>query len=441
MHKPLPHVSASDLVAAARDDDTSLLGFTAASWLAVSRSVGPIFYLREFDHIIVCGEELSREIWKHGDDWGYADSSLGHIFRTQLGDGYITASDGDYHRNLRRLLRPLFAGSCIHRHLHVIHRLLQQGFAALSGQQIDLHHQLIYLFTKGLNNTMLYSEAPDQLIWRFARFEEEFIRGGMLHGEQRSAWYARADYQQLRNEVLGFFRQLVSARLNGARTGDNFDLLLEAIGREGQQRDEDHLLLDAYLMQAAGAGNMAAVSCRLLWVLLQQPDWLARVREEFDESDPRSALASGLSALPFTRRLLIENERRYPVTPAMVKLALHDCELGGCLVQKGSEVLHLFALSHFDDRLYADPYTFDPERWQSSGLVRPHAFGGGEHLCLGMNLSYLFVVLTLQVLLQEHDVEALAAPYPRPVADTPGAPLRMGFDIQFKPYRQRIPAV
>jgi cytochrome P450 len=267
-------------------------------------------------------------------------------------------------------------------------------------------------------------------VWRFAQFEEEFIRGGMLEGEQRSAWYARPDYQQLRSEVMGFFRTLVKARLKGERAGDNFDLLLDALKAEGKLRDEDHLLLDAYLMQAAGAGNMAATCSRLLWVLLQNPGWLAQLRAEFAANDPRTALASGLATLPFMRTLLIENERRHPVTPAMPKLALHDIELGAYTIPQGSEVLHLFALSHFDESLYDDPFAFRPERWLSGGLVRPHAFGGGEHLCLGMNLSYLFVVLTLQVLLQHYEVSAGGPPYPKPVADTPNAPTRPAFTIR-----------
>ena len=123
-----------------------------------------LFFLREFNRIVIAGEELSREMWKHGDDWGYAGSSLGEVFRTQLGEGYITSSDGDYHRDLRRSLRPLFAGQCIHRHLHTIHGLLATGFAALNGQSFDLHQQLIFLFTQGLNNTMLLSKAPEELI-------------------------------------------------------------------------------------------------------------------------------------------------------------------------------------------------------------------------------------------------------------------------------------
>lgn len=429
MSKSIPVISVSDLAIAAPDDDSAILGFTAASWLAVCREAGPLFLLREWNRIVVAGEALSREMWKRGDDWGYADTSLGRIFRSQLGEGYITASDGDFHRDLRRSLRPLFAGACIHRHLYTIHRLLTQGFAALAGSEFDLHHQLIFLFTQGLNNTMLMSKAPDALLWRFAQFEEEFIRGGMLDADQRTAWYARPDYQQLRREVMGFFRTLVKARLNGERAGDNFDLLLDSLKAGGKLRDEDHLLLDAYLMQAAGAGNMAATSSRLLWVLLQNRQWLTQLRDEFAANDPRTALASGLAALPFMRTLLIENERRYPVTPAMPKLALCDIELGGHVIPQGSEVLHLFALSHFDSTLYDDPFAFRPERWLSGGLVRPHAFGGGEHLCLGMNLSTLFVVLTLQVLLQQGNLSAAGLPYSKPVADTPYAPTRPAFTI------------
>ncbi len=429
--KTMPELSFSELTAAGAGTASTLLGFTTQSWVAAYRRLGPVFRIKENGWVFACGEEMSREMWKHGDDWGYADTGLGHIFQSEIGPGYITASDGDLHRYQRRLLRPLFNGEPIHRHLGTIAQVLAEGFAALQGQQLDLHETLIFLYTKGLNRTMVQSGASDQLILRFARFEEEFIRGALLQGEQRQAWYQRPDYIALRTEVLGFFRGLIKQRLAGTSTGDNLDRLLAAMKQQNNGvLDEDEILRDAYLMQAGGAGNMAALCCTLLWLLLNNEQWHQQMRAEFQTLLPQQMMKSGISGLPFTRDFLLETERLFPVTPGVPKLALRDVELGGYAIAAGTEVLHFFVLAHFLDENHAQPFVFRPERWRESKLLRPHAFGGGEHVCIGQNLSYLFIVMTLQLLIGDYQVQAASGPYLKPVGGVAGAPLRTAFDLR-----------
>lgn len=428
--KVIPVVRVSELVPAAAGCDSVLMGFTAASWVAAYRKHGPVFRLQEFNKVFVCGEAASREIWKHGDDWSYADSSLGQIFQSELGKQYITASDGDYHRYQRRLLRPLFNGESIHRHLGGIDAVLAAGLNDLAGQHFDLHDMLIFLYTKGLNRTMVVNDASDGLIRRFARFEEEFIRGGLLQGEARAAWYARPDYVELRADVMGFFRQLIKQRLAGERKEDNLDRLLDVMKQQHNGvLDADEILRDAYLMQAAGAGNMAGLCCTLLWLLLGNESWHTQMSAEFRQLDPRQMLKSGIAGMPFTRNFMLETERRYPVTPGMLKLAVRDLELMGYHIPAQTEIVHFFVLAHFLEENYAEPFVFKPERWAEGKLARPHAFGGGEHVCIGQNLSYLFIVMTLRLLLADHAVRAAGAPYQKPVNDEPGSPLRVAFDV------------
>ncbi|MES2605115.1 MAG: cytochrome P450 [Pseudomonadota bacterium] len=426
----IPEVSVSELVPAGADCDSVLMGFTAASWIAVYRKHGPVFRLQEFGKVFACGAAASREIWKHGDDWSYADTSLGQIFQSELGKQYITASDGDYHRYQRRLLRPLFNGESIYRHLSGIDAVLAAGLQDMSGQQFDLHDLLIFLYTKGLNRTMVVNDASDVLIRRFARFEEEFIRGGLLQGEARAAWYARPDYVELRADVMGFFRQLISRRLSGERKEDNLDRLLDVMKQQHNGvLDADEILRDAYLMQAAGAGNMAGLCCTLLWLLMGNENLYTQLRDEFRQLDPRQMLKSGIAGMPFTRNFMLETERRYPVTPGMLKLAVRDLELVGYRIPAQTEIVHFFVLAHFLEENYEDAFAFKPERWAEGKLTRPHAFGGGEHVCIGQNLSYLFIVMTLRLLLADHSVAAARAPYLKPVNDEPGSPLRVAFDV------------
>jgi cytochrome P450 len=192
-------------------------------------------------------------------------------------------------------------------------------------------------------------------------------------------------------------------------------------------------LRDAYLMQAGGAGNMATLCCTVLWQILDDARLLEGLQQEFGQLDPMVMMQSGIARMPFTRALILECERCFPLTPGLPKLALREVQLLDYTINEGEEVIHFFTLAHFLDEEFADPLRFWPARWMQEGKPnRPHAFGGGEHICIGMNLSYLFIVMTLQVLLGKYVISAESAPYMKEVSQQDDSPLRTAFDIKLR---------
>lgn len=428
----IPKVSITELEQVAGDfsETPALLGFSTASWLNIYNTYGPVFELQESGQLFLCGEKVSREMWKNGSDWGYAETAIGKVFQSELGAEYITASDGDLHRYQRRMLRPLFNGAAIHQFLPLVAQQLKRSFAEEGSKQIELHNTLIFFYTRLLNNTMVKSGASDDQIRRFAQFEEEFIRGVFLDETDKHHWYARPDYQQLRSEVMGFFGTLVNQRLSGQRVGDNLDVLIDSMREKNKTAlNTDEIVRDAYLMQAGGAGNMATLCCTLLWKIINNKTWYKRLREEFASLDPMQAMQTGLARLPFMRALMLETERYFPLTHALPKLSLNDVHIMGYAIPKGTEVMHFFVLSHFMEDSYEQPFLFNPERWLTDKPNRPHAFGGGEHVCIGQNISYLFIVITLQVLFSDYELSASAPPYQKAVSNDVAAPMRTAFDL------------
>ncbi|TGD74646.1 cytochrome P450 [Mangrovimicrobium sediminis] len=431
--EPLPQLDLASLQADLSGDLTrpTLLGFTAQSWLRAQRELGPVFAVPAMNTAVLAGRDASRSAWRNPQDWSYAQTGLGQAFRAQLGEGYITASDGDAHWEQRRVLQPLFNSDNIQRHAPVVATLLAQGLQASSGQPVELHDTLVLLFTRILNHSMVRTGASDAQIQSFARFEEEFIRGATA--ADSAAWYARPAYRQLHDEVFSFFRALVQARLAGERGDDNLDLLVDALRKRGAEPDLDELVRDAYLMQAGGAGNIASLCCSLLWALLQHPEWLQRVREELASFDPAQLARSGMQGLTATRAAILETERRYPVTPGMPKLALNDVVVQGRRVPAGSQVFHLFTLEHFLEEDYPEPFDYRPQRWLDGKPPRPNAFGGGRHMCIGMNLAYLHLLQTLALLLKDYEIDAGQGPRLAPIEpDNPDSPSRMVFEVSLR---------
>ena len=85
-------------------------------------------------------------------------------------------------------------------------------------------------------------------------------------------------------------------------------------------------------------------------------------------------------------RIVEETLRLSTPTQGMFRVVTTDTELGGCPLPKGSRIVVVFASANRDERLFADPDGFDPDREH----LRDHlAFGKGIHFCIGANLSRL----------------------------------------------------
>ena len=436
MASPVPVVSVSQLTAAvsAGSEGAAILGFAPSAWIQLLRAVGPVFHVEELGRTFLCGPEANALAWRRPDDWSYARSTVGEVFQSQLGQDYITGTDGAIHRRQRKLLRPVFTGEPLVRHISTATGLLRSRFTDLARQaaSVDLHSELILLYTLVFNRTMVNSAATDDMIQSIARFEEAMVLGGSLTPPERASWYTRPAYVELRERVLDHFRGVVRDRLDGLKVGDNLDLLIGAMQSESEQAPcFDELVRDAYLMQAGGAGNIATLFCNVLAALIKNRDWLRRIQQEISTFDVGSFASDGMKTLTFTRAVMLEGERRFAPTPLMPKMATRDLDFLGYHIPEGLEVLHVFSLVNFLEENYAEPMCFDPDRWLDGNLRKPAAFGGGEHMCLGIDVARLYIFLSLVTLLKEFTVTDEQAPKMILVeADELGSPQRLSYPLR-----------
>lgn len=441
MASPIPDVSVSLLEPGNSADPASgtILGFTPASWIRVYQHTGPVFRLAETGLVCLCGPEANAAAWRTPDDWSYAASRTGSVFISQLGTDYITASDGDIHRRQRKLLRPAVTRDTLARHMPVIADALLRGYGAMAdgGVPVDLHAELIVVFTRAFNRTTVVSGADDTMIDAIARFEEEMIRGGALEASARVAWYARPAYRALRERVLGHFRTLVRARLAKHAAGldavvdDSLDLIIRAMpSAEAAEGAFDELVRDAYLLQAGGAGNIASMVCNLLSALIRRPDLLHSLEEELAGVGIETLAAQGLRDMPLMTALLQETERRFAPTPLMPKVAARDLDFLGVAIPCGLEVLHLFGVANFLPEHYPEPMRFEPARWMTGKIRKPVAFGGGEHMCLGIDIARVCLLLGVVTVLRSFSVREVALPvYRRCDPEDAESPMRVAWDV------------
>jgi cytochrome P450 len=106
-------------------------------------------------------------------------------------------------------------------------------------------------------------------------------------------------------------------------------------------------------------------------------------------------------ALRADRRLLPraveESLRLEPPVLFLFRTARCAAELAGETIFAGERVILGIASGNRDERVYAEPDAFRPERWP--GAVEHLAFGPGPHLCLGNQLARMEARVALETLM------------------------------------------
>ncbi|XP_076960251.1 cytochrome P450 81Q32-like [Bidens hawaiensis] len=140
-------------------------------------------------------------------------------------------------------------------------------------------------------------------------------------------------------------------------------------------------------------------------LLLNHPKVLEKARAEVDEHTGQDRLVqeTDLPYLPYIQCIVNETLRLFPAAPLLVPHeSSEDCTIGGFDVARGTILLvNAFAI-HRDPKVWDDPLSFKPERFEKMGkegyMFIP--FGMGRRQCPGSSLANKVVGLALASFIQ-----------------------------------------
>lgn len=149
--------------------------------------------------------------------------------------------------------------------------------------------------------------------------------------------------------------------------------------------------------------------------LLNNPMVLNNARDEIDDKIGVDRLLeeSDIPNLPYLQNVVSETLRLYPALPMLLPhVASKDCKVWGYDMPCGTMLLTNAWAIHRDPRLWDDPMSFKPERFEKKGETQKLlAFGLGRRACPGAGLSQRLVTLTLGSLIQCFDWERIGEEY------------------------------
>ncbi|KAI8070673.1 cytochrome P450 [Gongronella butleri] len=180
---------------------------------------------------------------------------------------------------------------------------------------------------------------------------------------------------------------------------DLLTLMLEAEMRGEGVMSDNELRDNLAIFFLAGQETTANAMAFFMYSLAQHQDIQEKARQEvlalFGDapSDIRPSLAE-TRQLPYLDMVLKENLRRYaPAGNLAARISDEDTVLNGVLIPKRTPVQVDVDAMHANAAVWSDPGRFDPMRFAPGGeydnleSMAWLPFGGGQRICIGMNLS------------------------------------------------------
>ncbi|MEV2239386.1 cytochrome P450 [Micromonospora sp. NPDC049891] len=174
---------------------------------------------------------------------------------------------------------------------------------------------------------------------------------------------------------------------------------------DGGRLDERQVRNDTVAMVATTTETTISVLTWLWPHIERDPTVATRLYEEIDRVvGDQPVRREHLRELRYTRQVLDELLRLYPIGWLFPRMAVEEDVVGGVRIPAGSTLVVSPLITHRMSQFWDRPEVFDPDRF-SPDLVRSRPkyahfpFGGGPHQCLGMHLFYLEATLIVATLL------------------------------------------
>jgi cytochrome P450 len=320
--------------------------------------------------------------------------------RPLLGDGLLT-SEGELHRQRRKLVAPAFAHQRVSKYAETMtaHALAAQA-GWREGERLDMARAMMRL-TLGIVGETLFSvdllDRAESLGRDITTVQNYAIRQLRLPIPLPSFLRRRPQAALDRlNETI--YRMIRERRADARDRGDLLSMLLLSKDEEtGLQLTDEQARDEAMTLFLAGHETTAQAMTWSWYLLARHPEAFARLREE---------------GAPFALRVMKEAMRLYPPAFLIARSALRETDIGGFRVAKDEIVFIAPWLLHRDPRFFDDPLRFDPDRFLPEREARIERFayipfGGGKRICIGNQFALMEGQIILSTIAPHVGIELL----------------------------------
>lgn len=358
---------------------------------------GPVFKMAQFHHKVICvfGIERGHQLFRECAD------KIGPCplpFSDEVSGGFLRYMNDDTYEKYGPLFRKALAGQATHTAVSAT-RTAARGhlacMAARSGVGWDrgvrpgphvneiVHDALTASLLGIAPNTALGNEVKD-----LAKDFSAQDLNQRLNSRTRNA--------------LNELRRVVRAQVDRVQSGQAESEPASAISelhRADSSMPDDVCVDNLLFILKISSANVSSLLHWILQMLGENPDWVARIRNE------RGA-AADLRRHDITNRIIMET-LRLAQSEYLYRAVKTDFEFEGFHFPKGWLIRQCVWESHRDPATFEDPEVFDPDRHLAENFPRQaySPFGCPHHGCNGVALTYS-IAKTFMEELAEYDWQA-----------------------------------
>ncbi|MGB0522707.1 MAG: cytochrome P450 [Flammeovirgaceae bacterium] len=379
---------------------------------------GDIFSLKFLNRNVIITQrpEIAQYILQTNHR-NYIKATAYRKLKLLLGEGLLT-SEGEVWLKNRRLAQPAFHKKSIESFLKVMHDATEQmlyrwQYFYAGGRAFQLQNELSectlavvceallgHSLEKG--GSIVNEELPSVL---------KFMIDRMLNPVALPIWMPLPAHQRFlrsKKRLEALIRSILFEKRHTDDGKEGIDLLtmlmLAKDEHTGLGMTTEHLVDEMLTFFLAGHETSAMGLTWVFYHLAKSPSIAQRVREEINQVvvGERVSLEQ-LTALKYTKKVIYEGLRLKPPIWTIAREALTDDVIGNYDISKGDSVVINNYWMHQHPEFWADPMTFNPERFSDAmtNAIHKHAFlpfGAGPRICIGNHFAMMeMTVILVQV--------------------------------------------
>lgn len=371
-----------------------------------ARRFGPISYFRVLNQRIylIDQPEWIQDILVTRQHLFVRDTGA-TILRELVGDGLLTRDEPE-HKERRRTLQPAFHRAQVASYAEtMVAESVRAAEAWEPDSTLDIFAEMKRLTLAIVGAALFGSDfscSADGIAAVLQRVidRSRWIAPGLALVEPVARAYRglfpngpSLFFRSERAELESILAPVIEQRRR-SRTGDILSLLMSELG----DRDAANEIVTMVL---AGHETTATALAWAWYLIAKNPQAEARLHEEIERVlGERDACVEDIPRLTYTAMVFNEAMRLYPPAPAFGRRPKERIEIGGYEIPPMSSVLISPYITQRNERWFARPNDFEPERWRDIAIPKfaYFPFGGGAKMCIGEPFARMEGVLVLATL-------------------------------------------
>jgi cytochrome P450 len=396
----------------------------------LAKKYGPVYQLRPpLSNPIIClaGPEMNHWVHRHGRMYMRTRDIMADFEKLYGGSGILPALDGADHFRYRKSTKLAYSRSRLEAQLDKLYSNARKHMAAWSVGEVLPGKTMCRQLVNSTLSPLFVSVDTQDLVGDLHQYKDRALQTHVVGSLPK--FMVHTPGMKRRAKMIGeVVERIQSVHTPAQRAGcprDLADDLLSMHASDRQFLPESNLpfVLSAPLIASMYVGDQLGL---ILYAMLSQPEFHEQIRGEADalfaNGDPEPHELSA-DAMDITRRFIMECMRLYPIVPAAYRSVMNTCSVGGYELPQGARVLIAQSATHYMEDVFADPLTFDIDRYKAprkEHLGTSYApFGLGTHTCLGSQWTSLHMALHLLMLVHYFTLEISPANYKLKISALP----------------------